>query len=70
MVLGFCAAADLSPAEILVIGDTDRDINMARNAGAGMVVGVLTGASPASQLARIADRVLDNVFEIETILGD
>jgi phosphoglycolate phosphatase len=70
MVLGFCAAADLSPAEVLVIGDTDRDINMARNAGAGLVVGVLTGASPASQLAQIADRVLDNVFEIETILGN
>jgi len=70
MVLGFCAAADLTPAEILVIGDTDRDVNMARNAGAGMAVGVLTGASPADQLLRIADRVLESVFEIETILGD
>ncbi len=70
MVLGFCAAAGLTPAEVLVIGDTDRDINMARNAGAGMVVGVRSGASPDSQLAPIADRVLDNVFEIETILGD
>jgi phosphoglycolate phosphatase len=70
MVLGFCAAAGLTPAEVLVIGDTDRDVNMARNAGAGMVVGVLTGASPADQLARIADRVLKSVFEIETLLGD
>jgi phosphoglycolate phosphatase len=70
MVLGFCAATGLTPAEVLVIGDTDRDVNMARNAGAGMVVGVLTGASPADQLARIADRVLESVFEIETVLGD
>ena len=70
MVLGFCAAAGLTPAEVLVIGDTDRDINMARNAGAGMVVGVLTGASPADRLAPIADRVLESVFGIETLLGD
>ena len=70
MVLGFCAAAGLTPAEVLVIGDTDRDVDMARNAGAGMVVGVRTGATPASQLARIADRVLEDVFEIETILDD
>lgn len=70
MVLGFCAAAGLTPAEVLVIGDTDRDVNMARNAGAGMVVGVLTGASPADRLAGIADRVLESVFEIEAVLGD
>ena len=70
MVLGFCAAAGLAPAEVLVIGDTDRDINMARNAGAGLAVGVLTGASPGEQLARIADRVLESVFDIEAILGD
>ena len=68
MVLGFCAAAGLTPAEVLVIGDTDRDVNMARNAGAGMAVGVLTGASPADRLARIADQVLESVFEIETVL--
>ena len=70
MVLGFCAAAGLTPAEVLVIGDTDRDVNMARNAGAGLVVGVLTGASPGEQLVRIADRVLESVFEIETLLVD
>ena len=70
MVLGFCAAAGLTPSEVLVIGDTDRDVNMARNAGAGMVVGVLTGASPADRLALIADLVLDSVFDIETVLGD
>lgn len=70
MVLGFCAATGLTPPEILVIGDTDRDINMARNAGAGLAVGVLTGASPADRLALIADLVLDSVFDIETILGN
>ena len=68
MVMGFCAAAGLTPAEVLVIGDTDRDAGMARNAGAGMLVGVLTGATPGDQLARIVDHVLDSVFEIESLL--
>lgn len=68
MVLGFCAASGLTPAEVLVIGDTDRDVGMARSAGAGLMVGVLTGASPGDQLSRIADLVLDSVFDIEAIL--
>ena len=70
MVLGFCAATGLTPVEVLVIGDTDRDVNMARNAGAGMAVGVLTGATPADQLGLIADHVLESVFDIETLLGN
>jgi phosphoglycolate phosphatase len=68
MVLGFCAAAKLTPAEILVVGDTDRDAGMARNAGAGMVIGVLTGASSGEQLSRITDQVLDSVFDLEAVL--
>lgn len=69
MVLGFCAATGLAPMEILVVGDTDRDAGMARSAGAGMMIGVLTGATSGDQLARIADRVLNSVFDIESYLA-
>lgn len=69
MVLGFCDATGLAPAEILVVGDTDRDVGMARSAGAGIMVGVLTGATSREQLARIADHVLDSVFDIEAYLA-
>lgn len=68
MVRGFCAAAGLPPADILVVGDTDRDMNMARAAGAGMAVGVLTGATPRHRLELLADMVIDNILEIEAIL--
>jgi phosphoglycolate phosphatase len=68
MVLGFCAAAGLMPAEVLVVGDTDRDINMARAAGAGLAVAVLTGATPRERLVPVADRVIASVFDIETVL--
>jgi phosphoglycolate phosphatase len=70
MVLGFCAATGFEPADVMVVGDTDRDMGMARSAGAGMAVGVLTGAWPAEQLALIADRVIDSVFDIDRVLGD
>lgn len=68
MVLGFCTAAGLAPAEVLVIGDTDRDMNMARAAGAGLAIGVLTGATPRAGLAPLADRVVASVFDIESVL--
>jgi phosphoglycolate phosphatase len=70
MVSGFCAAAGLLPREVLVIGDTDRDIGMARNARVGLAVGVLTGATPAESMSRLADRVIGSVFDLHEILLD
>lgn len=70
MVYGFCEASGLVPAEILVIGDTDRDAGMARSAGAAIIVGVLTGATSQDQLAPITDHVLDSVFDLEAYLSN
>ncbi len=68
MVRAFCAAAGLGPPEVAVVGDTPHDLNMARAAGAGLVVGVLTGASPRDSLVTLADHVLGNVGEVESVL--
>lgn len=68
MVYGFCTASGLTPPEIVVVGDTDRDMNMARAAGAGLAVAVLSGATPHEGLAPIADRIIASVLEIESIL--
>jgi phosphoglycolate phosphatase len=69
MVLGFCEAAGIAPAGVLVVGDTRHDMAMARAAGAGMAVGVLTGVSPREDLAPHADRVIASVLEIESVLA-
>jgi len=69
MVHGFCAAARLRPRDVIVIGDTGRDMGMARAAGAALAIGVLTGATPAEVMTPIADRVIASVFEIESILS-
>jgi phosphoglycolate phosphatase len=56
------AAAIGAPAEaIVVIGDNPHDLEMARRAGAGAALGVLTGNSTAEELAPLADAVLDSV---------
>lgn len=69
MVRGFCAAAGLAPSDIAVVGDTARDMKMARAAGAGLAVGVLTGAAPRANLEDLADIVIGSVLEIESILS-
>lgn len=68
MVHGFCAATGLAPAQVVVIGDTLADLQMARAAGAGAAIAVLTGALPADTLAPFADQVLDSVQDLEAWL--
>jgi phosphoglycolate phosphatase len=68
MVFGFCAATGLAPEEVLVVGDTAADLLMARAAGAGMAVAVLTGATPRTILDLHADVVLDSVMQLESLL--
>lgn len=65
MVLAFCAATGLAPEQVMVVGDTDRDMGMARAAGAGLAVGVLGGASPRDALAPLSDCIIDDVFALE-----
>jgi phosphoglycolate phosphatase len=48
----------LGPVRCAVIGDALLDIKMAKNAGAGLAVGVLTGASLAADFAGLADIIL------------
>ena len=68
MVHAFCAATNLRPEEIVVVGDTPHDMNMARNAGVALRVGVLSGASESETLKGLADHLLDHIGQLESIL--
>ena len=61
MVLAFCAHMSLAAGSVVVVGDNRPDIEMGRNAGAGLCVGVLTGTSSRADLEAIADLVLDDI---------
>ena len=55
---------DVSPAQSVVVGDSAADLQMARAAGAGLAVGVLTGVGSRETLGPMADVVLDSIAEI------
>ena len=61
MVLHLCATLGIAPARTAVVGDTRADLWMARTAGAGLTIGVLTGVGGREDLAPLADRILDSV---------
>ena len=65
MVLRLCAELDVVPARTAVVGDTAADLRMAREAGAGLVVGVLTGVGARSDLEPLADVVVATVDSLE-----
>ncbi len=68
MVTAFCARLGLRPAEVLVAGDTLHDLHMGRAAGAGLVVGVLSGTGARALLEPHCDHILESVLELESLL--
>lgn len=68
MVRGFMAATRLRASEIMVVGDNHHDMEMGRAAGAGMVLGVLNGASDHADLAPHADHVVHDISDVERLL--
>jgi len=47
-----CKEVGVHPSNCIIIGDTTSDTGMAKSAGAGMCVGVLTGSGTKDQLLR------------------
>jgi phosphoglycolate phosphatase len=68
MIEGFAASQGIDLAGIAMIGDNTHDLHMARNAGAGLAIGVLTGTSGEEVLAPLADYVLASIDELEALL--
>lgn len=64
MILQVCEACGVAPGRTVVVGDSPADLRMGRAAGAGLVVGVLTGVGGVSDLAPLADRVIGSVEQL------
>lgn len=69
MVLAFCNSVSVSPAQTIVVGDNIHDIEMGRNAGAGLCIGVLTGTSTCEQLESAADEVYEDIGGLLQLFG-
>ena len=70
LVHGFCRATGLAAGEVTVVGDNLHDLEMGRAAGAGLVVGVLTGTSDHGDLIGLADHVLESILDLEALLDE
>jgi phosphoglycolate phosphatase len=70
MVLHLCATLGIAPARTAVVGDTAADLRMARAAGAGLTVGVLTGVDGSADLEPLADAVIASVEELQAGAAD
>ena len=68
MARAFSAALGLTTREIAVVGDNRHDLEMGRAAGAGLVVGVLSGNGAPADLEDLADRLLADVTRLEALL--
>jgi phosphoglycolate phosphatase len=69
MVDGFCQATRLAPEAVVVVGDSVADMEMAKQAQAGVSVGVLSGTGGRKDLVKIADVIIESVAELEALLG-
>ena len=68
MVDAFLAATGLRADEVMVVGDTPHDMEMARAAGVACRVGVLSGAGTCEALEPISDRVIASIANLDAVL--
>lgn len=65
MVTTICARMNVDPGRVIVVGDTVADLQMARSAGAGYVIGVLSGVGSLTNLTPLADILIDTVNTLQ-----
>jgi len=59
-ILKMCADWGVTPAHVMMVGDTARDMHTARAAGIGRAVGVLSGVAGAADLFSVSDVLIDS----------
>lgn len=64
MVLALASRLSVAPERCAVVGDSPKDLAMGRSAGVGLVIGVLSGVGTGSDLAGLADVLLDSVGDL------
>jgi phosphoglycolate phosphatase len=53
---------------VAVVGDNRHDLEMARSAGAGLAIGVMSGGSAPEDFGSLADAVLASIAELPDFL--
>lgn len=69
MIEAFSSNCSIPLPNVAMIGDSTNDLIAGRSAGAGLVVGVLTGPATRQQLEPDADVVLDGIWALPDCLA-
>ncbi len=56
---------NVDPCNVMVVGDTVADLEMARSAGAGCAIGVLSGVGSLANLTPLADLLIDTIDTLQ-----
>jgi phosphoglycolate phosphatase len=64
MIAHFANSTGLHPSEIAMVGDNIHDLEEAKNGGAGMGIGVLTGNAQRHHIEHAADHVFESIAEL------
>lgn len=68
MVRAFCRTTGLPPEKVAVVGDSEHDMLMGRLAGAGLLVGVLTGAGTRKSLGNSAHLIIEDISCLKDLM--
>jgi phosphoglycolate phosphatase len=68
-IIAFADLTGLKPSQLAMVGDNRHDLEMAKAAGAGLAVAVLSGTGTRQSLAPLADVVLGSIAELPTYLA-
>lgn len=68
MIRRFAGTVGVKPSEIAMVGDNAHDMEEARNGGAGLAIGVLTGNAGHDDIAHLADHTLSSIAELPALL--
>lgn len=69
MIMAFCTALELQPHQLAMVGDSTHDLGMARAAGAGLTIGVLTGTGTQETLEPLADVLIPSIADLPALLA-
>lgn len=67
--LRLCKQMNVDPEETVMVGDTLTDMGMAKNAGLGTAIAVLSGVEKKEKLSPLADHVVKNIDDVMPLLS-
>lgn len=70
VLVAFADMAGMRASQIAMVGDNRHDLETGRSAGAGLVVGVLSGTGTRETLEPLADVILDSVVDLPDYLRE